>query len=355
MKYTYFLFATCLLCLFAACEPNFDLNAPRKDVTVVYGILNYQDSVAGHYVKIYRGFQPYGKNSVFIDAQNPDSIYYNPADIEVIFQEYWDGKRTTRPNIKLEPTHDFPRDPGIFYYDDERIIYHTKEPIYKNRDYKIEVRNLRTGIVTRGETAIVEDFKIKSNTIDMLGTRGAVAFTEATHASGYEIHVSFIYFEVEKNPPHKVVGSGKITKNITPTIGETFPNDAMGDLRKEFPMTFYDDIAAELKVNPDVIRFIGTPTTPSAFEAEGWAASESMVKFLLSNRPSSSLTQVNILYTNLSASDDGLAFGFLASRVKAQTMYFNIRDTSEDELVNGPKTGHLGFRPYLEWIQMNKE
>jgi len=351
MKYTYFLFAACLLCLFTACEPHFNLNAPRKDVTVVYGILNHQDSI--HYVKIYRGFQPHGQNSVWLDAQNPDSIYYNPAHINVVLLEYLDEKRTHRPNIKLEPTHDFPRDTGIFYYGDEKNIYYTKEPIHKGMVYKIVITNLLTGIVTDGQTSIVEDFEIKNNMIDMtVAKTAAVAFTKAGYASGYEIHVSFIYFEVDKKT-HQVVGSGKITKNITPTLGENFQSDGVGDLRKVFPMTFLDDINAQVKVNPDVIRFVGTPTISSAFEIEGWAAGESMVKFLLSNQPVGSFTQVNILYTNMKASEDGVAFGFLSSKVKAPTQYFNINDASENKLVR--EYSHLGFRPYVEWIQMNNE
>jgi hypothetical protein len=51
---------------------------------VVYGILNYQDSV--HYVKIYKGFQTNKNSGVYIDAQNPDSIYYKPDELEVMLQ-----------------------------------------------------------------------------------------------------------------------------------------------------------------------------------------------------------------------------------------------------------------------------
>jgi len=325
------------------------LNAPRKDVTVVYGIFNHQDTI--HYVKIYRGFQPHGQNSVWLDVQNPDSIYYNPEHINVVLQEYWDGKRTVRPNIKLEHTHDFPRDTGVFYYGDERMIYYTEEPLHIGMVYKIVIMNLRTGIVTEGQTPIVEDFDIKGNMYDLTIAKSAmVAFSKAEYAFGYEIHVSFIYFEVDKKT-HQVVGSGKITRNITPTLGETFQFDNLGNLFKVFPMTFLDDINAQIKVNSDVIRFVGTPTIPSAFEIEGWAAGESMVKFLLSNQPTSSFTQVNIMYTNMETDQDGKAFGFLSSKVKAPTMYFNITDASENKLVR--EYGHLGFRPYVEWILMN--
>jgi len=332
------------------------LNAPYKDVTVVYGILNHQDSI--HYIKIYKGFQSHGQNSVYLDAKNPDSIYYNPDHINVVLQEYRDGKRTPRPNIKLDTTSYFPRDPGIFYYGDERIIYHTTEPIYKDMIYKIVIINLRTGKVTEGQTSIVEDFKIETNTIDMLRSSAAVAFTKAEYAFDYEIHVSFLYFEVDKKT-HEVVKTGRVVKNITPTVGVGFQSDNVGNLRKVFPMTFYDDIAAQLKPNPDVMRFTGIPDRDNptqarlVFEVEGWAAGESMIKFMLSNQPSSSFTQVNILYTNMKASGDGLAFGFLSSKVRSPIKHFDITGGSEKELVEGTKTGHLGFRPWIEWRDIN--
>ena len=349
MKYTYLLFVICSLCLFVACEPKFDLNAPNKDVTIVYGILNHQDSI--HYVKIYKGFQPYGKNGVYIDAQNPDSIYYNPAHIKVVLQEYIDGRRTLRPNIKLEPTNDFPRDSGIFYYGDDRIIYYTKELIDKDMSYKIVITNLRTGKVTDGETPIIGNFIIRTKTFDMTGEAGEVSFSKADHAAGYEIHVNFIYFEVDKN--NEVVRTGRVVRNVTPTVGEVFFTNPVGDFRKSFPVTFYDDIAAQLKPDPSVRRFVGTPTSPGlAIEAEGWAAGESLIQFLLSNKPSSSFTQISTIYTNMKTSDDELAFGFLSSKSKSVTR-FSITGSSEEELIKGSKTGHLGFKPWVEWVEIS--
>jgi len=352
MKYTYLSFVTCLLCLFTACEPYFNLNAPYKDVTVVYGILNYQDSI--HYVKIYKGFQSYGQNGVYLNAQNPDSIYYNPAHIDVVLQEYRDNRPTGR-RIKLETTDNFPRDTGIFYYGDERIIYYTKEEIKQYMSYKIIITNLITGKVTEGQTPIVGDFIIEGKTLNMIGRpnnrNGEVSFGRAEHAAGYEIHVNFVYFEVDKNT-NQVVKTDRIVKNVTPVLGEKFNLNAEGRFTKSFPLTFYDDIAAQLKYNPDVIRYAGSPnpTDSSAFlEVEGWAAGESMIKFLLSNQPTNSFTQINILYTNMKTIDDELAFGFLSSKVKSPITHFGITYDSEDSLVKGPKTGHLGFRYRREY------
>jgi len=347
MNYNYASFCVYLVCLFTACT-DFNLNAPYKDVPVVYGILNYQDSI--HYVKIYKGFQPKENGSAFIDAQNPDSIYYY-NNITVVLEEYdVNDKRTSRPNIPLYITHDFERDSGIFYYKDERILYYTTENINKEMIYKIKITNKLNGNIIEGKTPIVGDFRISNISSDLNMLRStSINFISAPNAAktGYEIHVNFIYFEVEIST-NKVIYTGKIEKNICPNISETFKTNNYGELYKEFVPTLYDDLAVQLKPNSNIVRYIGWEgSNGSCIEVEAWAAEESMVNFLLSNKPTNSFVQVNNIYTNLTASE-GKVFGFLSSKVKTKRT-FNITHASEDSLYFGSKTNHLGFRPWIEY------
>jgi len=354
-KNNYLFLGICLLVLFTACEP-FKLNAPYKDVTVVYGILNYQDSI--HYVKIYKGFQPEGEDAVFIAAQNPDSIYYydfskNTSFIDVVLQEFEKDKRTPRKDILLDITHDFPRDSGIFCYDKDKIIYYTKEKLNKGKEYKIVITNKLTGKIVEGKTSIVENFSIKSyQTFNMTGTADQILFSKAINADdqGYEIFVNFIYFEVDKNTK-QVVKIGKIVKNVCPKVADGKIEDKDGLLYKKFAKTFYADIAAQLKPDDNVIRYIGLPgNNGCCIEIEGWAAGESMVQFLQSNQPTFSFIQVNRTYTNMtSIPSDGTAFGFFSSRVKCPNTYLAVNPASQDTLIYGPKTNHLGFRPWVEY------
>jgi len=368
MKPTYLLFGICLVYLFTSCKPDFDLNAPYKDVTVVYGVLNHQDSI--HYVKIYKGFQSHKEGAVFIDAQKPDSIYYYDR-ISVVLQEFVirdkppgaatsnDTIRTARADIPLYITHDFPRDSGFFYYDKERIIYYTKEPLSKDYAYKILIKHKQTGKVTEGITRMLGNgentyigFEIYSlsSTFPMLGRgEASIAFFPAKYAKDYEFHVNFIYFEVDKKT-NQVVRIGKVVKNICPRVGTIWTNEKDRDYCvKKFARTFYDDIATQLKPDPKVVRYIGTPgSNGSCIEVEGWAAGESMTQYLLSNQPTSSFIQVGSVYTNLTASE-GLAFGFLSSRIKCPSRRFATNKESEDSLVSGSKTRNLGFRPWSEY------
>ena len=352
MKNCFFLFLGCLLFLFQACKPDFDLNAPYKDVPVVYGILDLTDSI--HYIKIYKGFQSNG--NVFVDARNPDSIYYAKDDITVVLQEYEDDKWTGR-TIPFVITHDFPRDSGMFYFDKERIIYRNEYPerLSVDMNYKLRIENKKNGNIVEGTTPIVGgNFRIKTlpgTPYNMLAKDISVPFSAAKNATnGYEIHVNFKYFEVDKKT-NEVVKIDKIVKNIGPQIGREPEYDQVRDeYSQSFSPTFYDDIAGLLKVNSSVVRYPGSPdgvNPSSCIEIEGWAAAEDLVSFLLSNQPTSSFVQINYKYTNLTA--NSLVFGVLSSKTKSPTVVFLPTDASFDSLVKGSKTRHLGFRPRNEY------
>jgi len=344
MKTNHLIFTVCVLCFFISCK-KFELDAPYKEVTVVYGVLDA--NLDTNYVKIYKGFQ--GGN---LHAQNPDSIYYYDK-IRVVLKEYdLDNIRTSRPDILLSYTHDFPRDAGEFYYDKERIIYFTDEPLNKNNQYKIVVTNKATRkIMAEGMTRMVGDFGIAnlSTYFILYGEYNSVTFTRAPHAHSYEIHVNFLYFEVDKSSK-KVVKQGKVKKNITPQLEEEFTANVHG-LFKRFLNTLLDNIAGQLDVDNTVDRFVGFPGSNGVcIEIEAWAAEKSFIKFLLSNQPSSSFIQVQNRYTNLSAEDDALVFGFLSSRTKAPIERLGIDTRSEDSIVRGSKTRHLGFKKWSEYI-----
>ncbi|MCL2168143.1 MAG: hypothetical protein FWH59_03325 [Lentimicrobiaceae bacterium] len=333
--------------LFTACTPDFDLNAPYKDVPVVYGILNYQDPV--HYVKIYKGFQTNNNGGVFVDAQNPDSIYYYD-NIIVVLQEYENNQRTNRPDIPLTITNELHKEDGIFYHGEKSIWYCTKEILDKNKEYKIYITNKLNGNIVEGITPLVGDFNIYSlsSVYDMINASN-IAFTKATNAVDYEIHVNFLYYEVDINT-NEVVKEGKIVKNICPHVGGDFKFNKDRDYYyKEYSATFFDDIAFQIEPNPNVVRYIGRPDANGrCIEIEGWAAGTDMIKFILSNQTGSSFVQVNDKYTNICAKD-GLAFGFLSSRVKCPNREFTTTPSSEDSVCFGSKTYHLGFRPYIEY------
>lgn len=86
---------------------GFSLNAPYRDVTFVYGILDAQDSV--HYLKIYKGLQTEGNPSEVV--QDWTKLYYFDT-ISVTLTESKGGESTGRV-ITLDTTTSVPRSEGF--------------------------------------------------------------------------------------------------------------------------------------------------------------------------------------------------------------------------------------------------
>ena len=348
MKYRYLVLGICLGCLFLACKPDFELNAPYKDVTVVYGILDYQDSV--HYVKIYKGFQ---SHQVFIDAKNPDSIYYYDK-INVVLQEYNKNMLIREFPLKMV-SNEIPKDDGFFYSGDAKVLYKTTEKIKPECSYKIKITNKITGKITEGSTPIVNELNIRGPSIIDMTRTSTITFEYATFASDscYEFMVSFHYFEVDKAT--KKVTRKKISKYVS-KAGDRYVTNPDGYSSHKFAATFFDDLAEQLKPNAAVTRYWGSPegdpSDQKPVEIIGWAGGTSMKNYLLSNKPTSSFVQVNTIYTNLKVvpkadgTTDGLAFGFFSSKVKSRPFQclVSAQSHSQDSLVLGTKTRHLGFR-----------
>ncbi|MCB0642309.1 MAG: DUF4249 family protein, partial [Phaeodactylibacter sp.] len=67
--------------LLVSCENEVDLTAEWKDLPVVYGLVNRQDST--HFIRIERAFQDQD-GSAFAAAANADSLYYDNSMVATI-------------------------------------------------------------------------------------------------------------------------------------------------------------------------------------------------------------------------------------------------------------------------------
>ena len=83
------------LLTFSTCTTDFDLEAPWKDIPVVYGFLNLQDTA--HYIRLEKAFLEPGGNANSI-AQIVDSLYYNPS-VTVQLQRINTGQRFTLQRV----------------------------------------------------------------------------------------------------------------------------------------------------------------------------------------------------------------------------------------------------------------
>ena len=135
--------------LFSDCDDSFVVNADWKDITIIYGLLNTNDSI--NYIKINKAFLNENTNAIEL-AKIVDSIYYKDS-ITVLLEE-WNGPLLVR-NIYLTKEYDTTKDSGIFAYPGQ-YLYRT--PVIKlniNYLYKLLVKNPQTGKEIRSETTLV--------------------------------------------------------------------------------------------------------------------------------------------------------------------------------------------------------
>ncbi len=144
------LFLFFIPCFLASCETDFDVIADYKEVAIVYGLLNQNDSV--HYLRINKAFLGDGNSLTY--AQIADSSSFG-ADIRVILTE------TTPGGIKKEIVFDTVtlsnKQPGDFYSPNQ-LFFYSKAKLNENNTYKLSITNLKTSYEISSETRLVHNF-----------------------------------------------------------------------------------------------------------------------------------------------------------------------------------------------------
>ncbi len=338
---TYLAFISLLSTLLFSCKPDFDLNAPYRDITVAYAVLNTSDSI--QYAQVYKGFQSSG--NVSSEAMNMDSIYYFDK-VEVALQKMA-GDRVVN-TIMLDTTTAIPKNPGIFAHP-KQLLYYTTEKLdtTDNGVYRLYVRNKETNKETYGNTALVSNFSIVRPyppEVNMTSYSMGLRFQPAANAVTYHVYLNFYYIE-KSLTTGEIVNRGKLTRLVV-SYGW---RDTYGDeLSVDFdPTALYRMIASDLDPDPSVIRYPDYTREEGSnyVEFEMWAADEVLHTYLDLNNPSTSIVQDRLEYTNMVCPTDEdykTAYGFVASRNRT-TQSYRLNPTAMDTLVEGSLTRDLGF------------
>jgi hypothetical protein len=217
-----------------SCSNKVDVIGEWKEIPVVYAIFSPLPENGDNYFRIEKAFLD-PDTDAFQIAQNPDSLYYGPDELEVVVYE----RTETNPYRVLDTleridanTLGFVRDSGIFAQNPNYVYVMRERPIGGSirRSYKMVIKNNRTGrIFTQYCDAILmgnfrptengyEDFNIinpqnplisSSRPINFCGKNPItgnyefqdVQFTwyQPTNASIYDLTATFRYFEYQEN------------------------------------------------------------------------------------------------------------------------------------------------------------
>ncbi len=116
---------------FSSCETEIKTNAEYKDVTVVYGLLNPNDT--NHYIKITKAFS--GEGDANDLAGNAANFNYADGELEVKVDEYNASDVFVKSFVLARTVNEIPKDGGIFSNTDN-VLYKFIEPNLK-KDFKV--------------------------------------------------------------------------------------------------------------------------------------------------------------------------------------------------------------------------
>lgn len=302
MKNRLFVLMVSVVMLFSACDTDFEVTSDWEDVTIVYGLLNQNDSV--HYVKINKAFL--GDGSLLGYASIQDSNEYQVLlDAKLIEM---DGSNIVS-EIALDTITIYDKEEGVFYYP-EQIVYTTgvNNKVFLNADYtyNLEIENPETGKSVSSTTELVRDFTIVKPSLNSL-TNPTIYISDNTNSTV----VQWISSEYSKVSQLRILiqmreideDGEEISRTLEwegfqkewsdgtdggETVSRSFENTEFYELL--YDRIPYDDDAEEDKIierHMDMIDF------------EITCGAEAFSTYIDINEPSSSLVEYTPDYTNI--------------------------------------------------------
>jgi hypothetical protein len=242
--------------LFSRCSTDFEITSDWKDVTILYGLLNYTDTAI--YVKVNKAYLD-KKTNALVQAQIPDSVYYQ--NITVTLSEFNNtGTLTNTFTMNKVDGNDegFAKETGVFPQS-PNYLYKVKYSPKTDRTYRVSV-NKNDGNVSSAETAIVGDIVVIRPTaaiaINMLpGNNSSTTASWKNPKNGkfYGLTVRINYTEIPNDSPQDSVQKHidwKIFDEYLPDI----PDAGTTVEYKVFTQGLYETMAQLIPVNVNVTR-----------------------------------------------------------------------------------------------------
>lgn len=332
-----------LLLLLGSCSEDFEVSAPYKPVTVVFGLLNTGDTA--HYIRIQKAFLDENKNALDM-AQVADSNFHR--SITVHFKEINNGSVVyddilQRVNLNSE---NYPKAPGVFFYKDSSFAYKTTRFLNPERRYRLVIVDNETGDADSAETDIIPfatGFTIKEFDLprplnlglDFKDINGNSPFflqplTIPANAMLFEGLIRVRY--VEKNDL-----TGQQTDKSVDWQFASLKRGAIPFSLQTSHRSFYEFMRNEVADAPaNTSRYIDTG------EVYVWAATQDFVTYKDINGAQGGITgdQIKPIYTNIKGKD---VYGLFTSRTFRSHTRAVVSDSTLYFLGSHPLTTRLNF------------
>jgi len=346
------LIVLCLPAFFASCNNDLEITADWKDVPVVYGILNTQDTV--HHVRLNKAFL--GQGDVMTMAQEFDSLHYNEGNtgLRLVAHKRVGGQFVTTKVVEMEATDEFVKPEGIFS-SPAQTVYKTTEQLDHNRFYSAEVYDkdldsvIASNIIPIDVLGPLKMIKPSPYAPLNLVPNSYVSKAEWRSLEGgklYELKIRFYYVEQQITD---------LSDTLHKHIDWVFPYRQSSGITGGENMSisidveqFLNFLAVNIQEDPNVYRQVtgmfgvqgagGFSITHSCMDFTLLAAGEELSTYILLNENSGSMVTERPEYTNI---ENGL--GILSSRTSDFIEGIKINNLSNDEIAFNDITKHLNF------------
>ena len=317
MKHKISVFLISLL-IFTGCETEFSVIAPWEDITVVYGLVNPNDSI--HYIKINKAFL--GKADANSMAQIRDSSEYNPSELEVKVVEIKDG--AWKEVYELSAITDTNKPSGIFYAPEHTIYTFFANSLDTDNELALIIENTVTNKEVYGQSPMINpasSFKVNNGTPDIPFVQGNGDFLDpvakwksAQDGKRYQLTMRFNY--IERN----LDSGNESNKYIELTFPTTNSSDVDGGEEMSVVIRaeeFFNKIKSDLlPVSPsnNVERCIGYLD----FYLD--IGTEDLNTYIEVNEPSSGIVQEKPEFTNIVDEKGNDQVGIFTCRTRQQIL-----------------------------------
>lgn len=321
--------------LATGCKSDLEVNAPYKNITIVYGLLSKNDANDRHYLKINKAFL--GEGNAYVYASVPDSTLYADADLQAQVEQL---------NAEGQVVNTFPvsseimdgRDPGIFPYPQHKLYYFDAQ-LDSTSFYRISI--VAKGDQLTATTAVAQVPILSAGIVNPLSlpfrvydgnayVNYNITFNSSPNGKRYEVSYRFRWREMY------AVGDTSEEKSFTQLAGTVIANTLTGGqpLTVSIPGEgFFQTVAEKVPMTPGVMKRIVT-----GFDLIWGVGGSDLNTYMQLANPISGVIEERPDYSNVEG-----GFGLVSSRRFRYVYDKLINGSTRTELRFGQYTGHLAF------------
>lgn len=352
MKYlSIILFSFVILGGFHSCSTDVDINAPWKDITIVYGLLNQNDNI--HYIKVNKAFL--GDASAYEMAAISDSVNYQNISVMVYKIKTSNGTSDTIKTYLFQDTV-MDKDPGVFANDNNIIYFNTEELITTTEANNIEDYSFALNIyipkydktVTGSSTLISKLLVARPNsyqpTVTLKGVSDySVEWTSTEGAKLYQLTLGFHYYELTATDTTEHYLEYPLASRTSQTDigGEKMTQSINGG-------SFFQYLATNIEEDANIRRIVKEECLDFTFVV----GSSDLNTYIEVSSPSNGIVQEKPAYTNI---NNGI--GIFSSRFDKTIFGKTLDQKTIDSLAVNNDTRNLNFDDYeatlVFWANIN--